>query len=232
VRAVLATVTALLLASTPANAQEWFAPGYFDNWAFNNQAAEMLRRSRMQIFRGNAAETLRGQQPADAPVPPAPTVTRDQVQRIAVKLSSSFAAHDREKARRIFVELYGKYGQLERQLGMRPGDSAGATAALIAASYMAYADADLGEAEFGSLYAQLRVPVAAATAPKDSSAAEAHVTMAILATYLAATREALKARPSTARSAELRQAGGNYLRELLGVDPSKVRIGRSGLELL
>lgn len=229
-KAGLATITALLLASTPANAQAWFAPGYFDNWAFNNQAAEMLRRSQKQIFRGDVVKTLRRRQPPDAPLPPAPKITQDQVQRIANQLSSSFAADDRNKARRIFVELYAKYDQLERQLGVRPSDPAGATAALIAASYMAYANADLGEAEFRSLYAQMRAPVAAAAT--ESSAIEAQVTMAILATYLAATREALKARPSQARSADLRRAGGSYLRELLGVDPSKVRIGRGGLALL
>ena len=134
-----------MLASTPASAQEWFAPGYFDNWAFNNQAAEMLRRSQKHIFLGGVVETLRRQQPADTPLPPAPTITQDQVQGIANQLSSSFAGDDRIKARRIFVELYSKYRQLERQLGVRPSDPAGATAALIAASYMAYADADLGE---------------------------------------------------------------------------------------
>ncbi|PSJ40895.1 hypothetical protein C7I55_11515 [Sphingomonas deserti] len=232
VKATIAAIASLFLASVPAGAQEWFSPGYFDNWAFSNQAADMLRRSQKQIFRGNAGEALRRPQaPSRTAAPAVPPITRDQVQRIAGRLAGGFPANERDKASRIFVELYGKYGQLERQLGLRPGDPAGAAAALIAASYMAHADADLGEAEFGTLYSQLRVPVAAAQ-DAGFQAVEAQVTMAILAAYLAATREALKERPDPARSAELRRAGGSYLRELLGVEPSKVRIGSAGLELL
>ncbi|WP_294252668.1 DUF6683 family protein [uncultured Sphingomonas sp.] len=229
-KAGLAAIMTVLVASAPAKAQEWFAPGYFDNWAFNNHAAEVLRRSHKQIFGEDVEETLRSRHPAEKSAPPAPIIAGDAVQRIARQLSNSFPAGDRDKARRMFVDLYGKYGQLERQLRVRPGDPAGATAALIAASYMAFADADLGDAAFRSLYAQLRAPVAAVQV--DASAAEAHVTMAILATYLAAMREALKAHPDPTRSAALRNAGGNYLRALLGVDPERVRLGPKGLDLL
>ncbi|KTF68257.1 DUF6683 family protein [Sphingomonas sp. HT-1] len=190
----------------------------------------MLRRSQKQLFHDDAADTLRSPRPPVAtPRSPAPAIRQEQVQRVADRLASGFAAGERDKARRIFVELYGSYGRLERQLGIPAGDPDGATAALIAASYMAYADTDLDDAAFRRLHAQLRGPVAAAGA--EAHAAEPRVTMAILATYLAATREALKAQPDPARSAELRQAGKRYLGELLGVDASRVRIGTTGLML-
>ncbi len=227
----LIVIAATLLASPPAVAQEWFGPGYFNNWAFNNQAAEMLRRSQKRIFRGDAGRTLRrAQKPSVVPSTPV-AADGEQVRQIAGQLAAGFPAAEREKATKIFVDLHGRYGQLERQLGVRGGDPAGATAALIAASYMAYADADINDGDFRQLYAQLKGLAGSAAPEARRDVAEAQVTMAILATYLASTREALKVRPDTRRSAELRRAGGSYLRELLGVDPARVRLGANGLVL-
>ncbi len=222
--------TLALFVAAPAAAQDggWFSPGSFDSAIFNAQADAMLRRSHQTIFKESVEESLR-RPVSPAPSVPRPPVAAGMVQQVAAELAAGFPADQRSKAAALFVELYRRHERLERQLGVVAGDPAGGLAMLTAASFMAFADTDLSDASFRALYAQMR-GIAARNA---AGAAESHdrVTIAILATYLAVTREALKERPDAARSAAIKAAGGSYLRALLGVDPARVRIGERGLSL-
>lgn len=217
-----------LLAAAPAAAQDggWFSQGAFDSAIFNAQADTILRRSHQTIFNESVEESLR-RPAAPAPRSPRPPIAAALVQQVAGELAAAFPADQRGKATALFVELYRRYSQLERQLGVTAGDPAGGLAMLTAASYMAFADAELSDAAFRALYAQMRGIAAGAK----SAPAEAHdrVTIAMLATYLGAAREALKEKPDAARSGMLKAAAGSYLRALLGIDPARVRISEKGL---
>ncbi|WP_333572416.1 DUF6683 family protein [Sphingomonas sp.] len=225
----IVTVIAML-AAAPASAQEggWFGLGGFDSAIFNSQANDILRRSHQQIFGESVEESLR--RPATSvPRTARPAVAPTVVQRVAAELASGFPPEQRGRAAASFADLYRRYGQLERHLGITAGDPAGGVASLTAASYMAFADSDVSDTAFRALYAQMRrLPAQPAAAGDD---AQGRVTIAILATYLAATREALKEQPSAERAAALKAAGGTYLRALLGIDPARVRIGEQGLSL-
>lgn len=218
------------LAATPAAAQtfDWFSPGAFDSAIFNAQADTMLRRSHKIIFKESVEESLR--RPA-APTPRVvrPPVPASMVQQVATELAASFPVSERAKAKTLFLALYGSYGRLERKLGITPGDPAGGLASLIAASYMVFADAEVSEAGFAALYAQVRGAASQSAAPPTDAHDQA--TVAILAAYLAATREALKEHPDPARTARLKAAGSGYLKALLALDPARVRIGERGLIL-
>ncbi|QAY77968.1 DUF6683 family protein [Sphingosinicella sp. BN140058] len=224
-------LAAALLWGVPAAAQDgaWFGPGYFNNWAFNQQADAMLRRSHKTIFNESVEASLRrGGASSRAPRTQVAPTNPSDVRQVADELAAGFPAAERRKAATLFADLFARYGELERRLGVQRGDPAGATAALIAASYMAHADAEVSDAGFRALYGQMRK-----LAPDAATAREQQgpITMAILATYLAATREALKQSPDAARAAALHEAGGRYLRALLGVDPDRVRIGDGGLAI-
>lgn len=231
----LRSMAAIAIAvAAPVSAQEggWFGLGGFDSAIFNMQADAMLRRSHQQIFNESVEESLR------RPVRPGPPVAAPRratapptvVRQVAAELASGFPADQRGKAATLFGDLYKRYGQLERQLGIAAGDPAGGLAALTAASYMAFANQDVSDADFRALHAQMRRLVAERGDAVEADA-HGHVTVAILATYLAATREALKQQPDPARSAALKAAGGTYLRAVLGIDPARMRIGERGLAL-
>ncbi|WP_066718743.1 DUF6683 family protein [Sphingomonas pituitosa] len=216
--------------AAPASAQDggWFGPGAFDSAIFNAQADAMLRRSHQRIFKESIEESL-GHPVNPAPSAARPAVSPPVVQQVAAELASGFPASQRGKAAALFGDLYRRYGQLERQLGIAAGDPAGGIASLTAASYMAFADAEVSDTAFRALYRQMRGLAARPAAAGED--AQGRVTIAILATYLAATREALKQHPSTERAAALKAAGGTYLRALLGVDPARVQVGEQGLTL-
>ncbi|NLS27072.1 hypothetical protein S2M10_20650 [Sphingomonas sp. S2M10] len=227
-------VIALAMAA-PASAQDggWFGQGGFDSAIFNMQADAMLRRSHQQIFHESVEESLRRPVRPAAPAPapsPRPAAPPTIVRQIAAELVSGFPAHQRAEAAELFGEMYKRYGLLERHLGIVAGDPAGGLASLTAASYMAFADAEVSDSAFRTLYAQMR-GLAAERAEALQQDAQGRVTIAILATYLAAMREALKQQPDARRSAALKTAGGTYLRALLGIDPARVRIGQRGLIL-
>lgn len=224
-------LAAALLWSVPAAAQDgaWFGPGYFNDWAFNRQADAMLRRSHKTIFNESVEASLQ-RDGASTPAPRtnvAPTDPSD-VRQVADELAAGFPAAERRKAATLFADLFARYGELERRLGVQRGDPAGATAALIAASYMAHGDAEVSDSAFRALYGQMRKIV---PRPVAARATQGPIAMAILATSLAATREALKQQPDAARAAALQEAGGRYLRALLGVDPDRVRISDTGLAI-
>ncbi len=149
------------------------------------------------------------------------------VQQVAGELAAAFPADQRGKATALFVELYRRYGQFDRQLGVTAGDPAGALAMLTAASHIAFADAELSDAGFRALYAQMRG--IAAGAKSGPAEVQDRVTIVMPATYLGAAREALNEKTDAAQSGMLKAAGGSYLRALLGIDPARLRINEKGL---
>jgi Family of unknown function (DUF6683) len=126
------------------------------------------------------------------------------------------------------------YPKIEAQFGIPPKDVAGATAALIAGSYMAYRDVDLPDENFKALVAQMRQIIggnagflSASTAQKQ----EWYEEMAIVGTSLALTREEWKSKPDAQTKARTREVAKGYLEQFLKIDADRVEITSAGLVL-
>jgi hypothetical protein len=111
---------------------------------------------------------------------------------------------------------------------------AGAVAAFLAGNYMAYRDTDFPDANFPPLVNQMREIIgsnATFARASDMEKQEMYEQMAILGTYMAMTRDALKKQPNTQIQANLRKAAKGYLEQFLKTDADRVQITANGLVL-
>lgn len=148
------------------------------------------------------------------------------------KLAAEYPAHIRKEAHHTFSELLVGYTKIEQQFKIPSSDVAGAVAAFIAGSYMAYRDVDFPDERFPPLVRQIRTVIqsqpefAKATAIQKQ---EMYEQMAIIGMFMATTRMALQERPNPQLTANLRQAAKGYLEQFLKADADKVRITAQGL---
>ncbi|MFN6997539.1 MAG: DUF6683 family protein, partial [Aquincola tertiaricarbonis] len=135
-------------------------------------------------------------------------------------------------------QLLSGYQQIERQFDIPRNDVAGAVAALLAGSWMAYRNADFPDENFTPLVRQMRGVIAR---NPDFAAADAqqkqemYEQLAILGMLTATTQMALKENPGTPDAqriqANLREAGKGYLEQFLKTDADRVQLTSQGLEL-
>ena len=148
------------------------------------------------------------------------------------KLAAGYPAHARKEAHHTFSELLVGYEKIEQQFKIPTSDVAGAVAAFIAGSYMAYRDVDFPDERFPPLVSQIRSIIqsqpefAKATAIQKQ---EMYEQMAILGMFMATTRMALQERPNPQLTANLRQAAKSNLEQFLKTDADKVKITAQGL---
>ncbi|WP_325479986.1 DUF6683 family protein [Piscinibacter sp.] len=148
-------------------------------------------------------------------------------------LAARYPAAQRAQIERAFVDSLAAYRQIETKLGIPGNDVAGAVAAFVAGSYMAYRDVDVPDERFKRLVDQLRGVLAANRAFAQASAAEKRDTyeqLAIVGTFMAVTRLALKQQPPDAAvAANFRQAAKANLEQFLKTDADRVAIDERGL---
>ncbi|MFC4254686.1 hypothetical protein GRI97_04565 [Altererythrobacter xixiisoli] len=152
--------------------------------------------------------------------------------RMPAKMAQNYAAADRDQAQRVFGNMLTGYGQVARQLGVPDNDVAGAVAAFIAGSWMAYHDRDVADADFPVLVAQMREVLQATPDFVDAPLAEKqdlHEQLAILGTTMALTRAQLQQQPNPALSAHMKAAARSYLTGFLKADPDRMVIDGKGL---
>lgn len=148
------------------------------------------------------------------------------------KLAAGYPEHIRKEAHHTFSELLIGYAKIEQQFKIPSSDVAGAVAAFIAGSYMAYRDVDFPDERFPPLVSQIRSIIqsqpefAKATAIQKQ---EMYEQMAILGMFMATTRMALQERPNPQLTANLRQAAKSNLEQFLKTDADKVKITAQGL---
>ena len=153
-------------------------------------------------------------------------------QGVASKLAAHYPAAQRGQAERAFVQVLDGYRQIESRFGIPRNDLAGAVAAFLAGSYMAYNDVDFPDENFKPLVSQLRRIIASNPEFQRASNAEKqemYEQMAILGTSLALTRDALKQQPNAQIASNIRQAGKGYLEQFLKTDADRVQITSGGL---
>jgi hypothetical protein len=190
-----------------------------------NMATENLRLLNEQHAKG---ATARPRADAISTVVPA-AGTSNAPQRLAARYPSA----QRPQIEHAFRESLAGYHQLEDKLGIPRNDAAGAVAAYVAGSYMAYRDVSLPDEHFKQLVEQMRTLLAGNKAFQRASNAEKremYEQMAIIGTFMAVTRESLKRQPSQAQYAEnVKQAAKANLEQFLKTDANRVEINDRGL---
>ena len=162
-------------------------------------------------------------------------VSRNGGSEIPRKLAATYPAQIRQDAERLFSQLLDKYGELEKALGVPHGDLSGAVAAFITGAYMAYHDVQVPDAQFKTLVGQVRGMLGAN--PKferfsELEKREFYDQMAIIGTYLAVAQLAQSQQPDARVAENMRKAAAGYLKQFLGVEPSRIRIDAAGLSII
>jgi len=206
----------------------WSSPALMNTMILNQSTNNFIDGiERQQEERGRrTAESSPAQHLAST------VVARSGTPRMPGRMAAHYPPQERAQAERTFTEALARYRKIEAQLGIPRNDLAGAVAAFLAGSYMAYRDLDVPDENFTRLVAQLRRSIGASAAFQRASAAEkqdVYEQMAILGTCMALTREALKAQPNPQLAADMRQAAEGYLQQLLKTDARRVAITERGL---
>ena len=162
------------------------------------------------------------------------TVVADASTHYAAKLTQGYPAARRPEALRVFNELLESYRSIEGQFGIPRNDVAGAVAAFLAGSYMAFRNVDFPDEHFPPLVEQMRRIIASRpdfAAASATEKREMYEQMAILGMFMATTQMGLKTQPDPALQAKLRQSAREYLETFLRVDAERVQITATGLSL-
>ncbi|MFP5394381.1 MAG: DUF6683 family protein [Gammaproteobacteria bacterium] len=150
-------------------------------------------------------------------------------------LAARYPAGQRAQIEQAFDESLRSYQKLAAKLGIPEDDVAGAAAAFIAGSYMAYRDVDLPDPHFTALVAQMRKVLADNPAFVRTSASDKrqlYEQMAIIGTFMAVTREALKRQPPDANVARnFRASARANLEQFMKTDAERVAIDAQGLRI-
>ncbi|MEW6704681.1 MAG: DUF6683 family protein [Pseudomonadota bacterium] len=211
-------------------------PGAFANQMAIPSVMSRLERSHKTIFGESVSESLgRSRAPAGRQAPsaarplsftPAPGV------KSVHALASAYPAHMRADVESLFKELLAGYHKIEAQFGIPRHDVGGAVAAFLAGSYMAYRDVDFPDEQFMPLVQQMRQVLAGNAEfarASDAQKQELYEQMAVLGTYMALTRDALKQRPDAGLEQNMRKAAKGYLEQFLDVSADRVQITDAGL---
>lgn len=224
----------LALAMEPqALAQSWgMSEGTLDQLSFDATQSLLMRRVVHDVGkgprksrRGTTSETRPGSLLA-RPSSAGPRMPR--------RLAAAYPKASRAEAERVLLRTLEAYHQIERRLGVEKHDAAGAMAAFVAGTYMAWNDVDVPDDHFRVLVAQLRGSLGANESflrASDAQKQEIYESLAIAGTYLALTREALKARPDEATRGALKATARSYVKQLFGVEPDQLALTSDGLSI-
>jgi hypothetical protein len=226
-----------LAATAQSDSAFTMSPGTFSAHMFNFQARDILERDHKIIFGQSVEQSLRGKPPSQNQSRGVNTLTVISPQSSSImpaKLAANYPAAQRVSAEKTFRELLDKYGQVERQFDIPKHDTAGAVAAFIAGSYMAYRNSDFPDAHFKPLVNQMRGIIAGNTEFAQATGAEKqemYEQMAIAGMLMAGTQMALKQQPNQQAAANMKQAAKGYLEQFLKTDADRVQITANGLVL-
>lgn len=150
------------------------------------------------------------------------------------RLVYAYPQASRSSIRATFEQLLDGYAKIEQQFNVPRNDVAGAVAAFIAGSYMAYHDVDFPDEHFKPLVMQIHRTISVDPQFAKASNAEKqelYEQMAIVGMFLATTQMALKVKPNPQVAAAMKQAAKGYLEQFLKTDADRVEISGHGLVL-
>jgi hypothetical protein len=183
-----------------------------------------------QVLRDASAQS-RGSRTSRAP-PSSTLATARATTPMARQLATALPPAQRAEAERRYGQLLESYHQIEARFGVPQSDVAGAAAAFLAGSLMAYRNEDFPDPYFKPLVAQMREVIgtnadfhrASATARR-----QMYERLAIIGMSMATTQMALKQQPDAQVQAKVRGAAKRYLEQFLQADPERVAITSRGL---
>lgn len=231
IRALMTVVGLTLSAAATAQVPMtvWSSPAITNTMILNHQLDRFIENNDRMIEEAYGKRSAQSSSSSVAASTIVPTTARPGM---PAKLASHYPAAQRAQVERTFAQVLDGYHQIESQFGIPRNDLAGAVAAFIAGSYMAYRDVDFPDEHFKPLVAQLRRTIAGNPEFQRASASEKQAMyeqMAILGTSLALTRDALKQQPNPQITTNIRQAGKGYLEQFLKTDADRVQITAKGL---
>jgi len=150
-------------------------------------------------------------------------------------LAATFPPERRAQLEQAFTTALQQYHQLEARFAIPRNDVAGAMAAYIAGSYMAYRNVDLPDGDFRTLVGQMRGVLSDSPAFRGSTALqrrEIYEQLAIVGMLMATSHEAFKRGQATPdAAANFRRTGKSNLETLLKTDADRVSVSGHGLEI-
>jgi hypothetical protein len=228
---LFAVAVAALLQTSPVRAQS--APMSMDDMSSGMTAQNMmdgLKRAQGVMFQGSPESTFNGQVVSKAASPI--SFTPDPSINTVAKLAAAYPPAKRQEVEGVFREMLALYGRVEGKYNIPKNDLAGAAAVFILSSHIAYSGTDQPPEMIAPLAAQLRS--AMANNPEISKLSnrdkqDMYEQFAIIGMFIEGTRYALQTQPNAAISANLKQAGGNYLQTFLKTDPANIRFSNAGM---
>jgi hypothetical protein len=153
---------------------------------------------------------------------------------VPAQLAANYPPDKRAETERAFRELLDGYRKIEQRFNIPANDLAGAVAAFVAGSWMAYRNSDFPDENFPALVSQMRQIIASNPEFLRASAAEKrdmYDQMVIRGLFLATVQMALKQKPNDAVAANMRQIAKGNLEQFLKTDAERVQVTAKGLSL-
>lgn len=152
----------------------------------------------------------------------------------AEALAQRFEPHQRAPMAKAYVESMDFYQKIEAKMGWPRNDIGGALAAFIVGNYWAYTGVEVTDAQFAAVAEQLRSQPGLHVSFQNSGA-RALRTMyeqsAMVGAFMVLALKAMEQAPEPEKQARLRAAAGANLKQVLGVDPARLRIDGHGISL-
>ena len=164
----------------------------------------------------------------------ASTVVADQPASYAARLARTYPASQRAEAQRLFEELLAGYRAIEGRFGIPRNDLAGALAAFLAGSTMAYRNEDFPDEQFKPLVEQMRRILgnnADFLRASEVQRREMYEQLAILGMFMATTQMALRKQRDAQLAQKTQAAAKGYLEQFLNTPAERVQITAQGLVL-
>lgn len=235
-RAAAATALALAgcLQASPSLAYDAAYFGYLADSNMHNLMLNQISRNAELTRQLSSPGTGRAPAESKARRSSATQVPLRAQPMVPARLAAQYPQPSRPGAERALRQMLAAYMEVERRFGIPRGDLAGAIAAYIAGSYMAYNGVHFPTDNFRPLVTQVRNIISASPVLRQASAADKqdlYEQLAIAGIWLVHSEQTLRQHPDQAQSARLRQSGKDGLEKFLNIDADRLHIGAQGMRL-
>jgi hypothetical protein len=216
----------------PAASHAVDADFYINSSMRGIELAQWRRMSQLSLERVKRSRDARGELPAPAPASSTVFTPQHPPGAGARKLAAAYPEATREQATRVFLQLLGKYGELEKMLGVPHNDLAGAMAAYVCANYSVLHDVDVPDAHFPPLVAQMRRFIGDSeefARMPESDKQDLYEQTAIVGMLMATSRLSMKSQPRPQVAAQMKASARSHLEQVLHTSADRVEITASGL---
>lgn len=152
----------------------------------------------------------------------------------AEELAQRFEPHQRIPMAKAYVESMGFYQKIEAKMGWPRNDIGGALAAFIVGNYWAYTGVEVSDAQFAAVAEQLRSQPGLHASFQNSSAQalrNMYEQSAMVGAFMVLALKSMERTADPQKQDRLRTAAGANLKQVLGIDPARLRINEQGISV-